>query len=282
MNEQFPVPQADRLIAKEGDNRMGVEKDGEFITDPKEVFRLVFEEQRPEDFRGLELEKTEQDNFLIEHALSAVKEYAGIYGRATFGTIPYNHIHLVKEGGTSLILKQPWDGSHSTVLGEIIVDRARDVPTAITLFHELWHRIGSYNAVQIRTTDGDIDWYRSGIAMKSRDGEEEWFRTMNEALTGYMTWRYANEILKETEEFQGEIAEYVREEKYVNTTREGEVDDLMEVVDEVIEKSNGLYESREEVLDIFIRAQVTGNVLPIARILDNVYGKGSFRKFGEL
>jgi len=53
------------------------------------------------------------------------------------------------------------------------------------------------------------------------------------------------------------------------------------LIDEIIEKSHGRFENRQEVFDIFARANFSGNLIPLARLIESIFGKGSFRRLGE-
>lgn len=56
---------------------------------------------------------------------------------------------------------------------------------------------------------------------------------------------------------------------------------LYGLLDRIIAGSNGRFENRDEIFDEFARANFSGNYLTIARIVENILGKGSFRKLAE-
>ena len=289
MSEKFPIPQADRLVGK-GDvdpkdieGRFGspiLNEKGEPIVSPKELLTRVFTERSNQPYSAYEISKSERDLELIRHAEFAVKEYAKQYGREEFIDITPDHIHFFEEGGVGKFTEgRIAVGSHATVLGEVLVERRSDLQTAITTFHELWHTLGSYHSVQV-TSEQKLDWYRSGFGMKSRTGEEEWFHHLDEALTGYMTRRYVYEKLQDLPEFSMEIERSRSGEVEIDTTRENELADLTKLVEDLHERNTTTFNSVEDVFNLFIHAQVSGNVLPVARLMEKTYGKGSFRKLG--
>lgn len=53
------------------------------------------------------------------------------------------------------------------------------------------------------------------------------------------------------------------------------------MLDEIIKESEGKISSRKELFDEFARAHFTGNYLPLARMIEEALGKGSFRRIAE-
>jgi hypothetical protein len=56
---------------------------------------------------------------------------------------------------------------------------------------------------------------------------------------------------------------------------------LEKVLDEIVEKSNGRFKSKDEIFDEFAKANFSGNYLSVAKIVENILGKGAFRKLAE-
>jgi len=56
---------------------------------------------------------------------------------------------------------------------------------------------------------------------------------------------------------------------------------LYELLDKLVVSSNGKFKNRDEVFDEFARANFSGNYLPLARTVESILGKGSFRKLAE-
>ncbi len=54
-----------------------------------------------------------------------------------------------------------------------------------------------------------------------------------------------------------------------------------DLVDDIFEKNKSTFTSREEVFKVFATAIMTGRLLPVARLIEGTYGKGSFRELGE-
>jgi len=56
---------------------------------------------------------------------------------------------------------------------------------------------------------------------------------------------------------------------------------LYELLDKLVTNSNGKFKNRDEVFDEFARANFSGNYLSLARTVEGILGKGSFRKLAE-
>lgn len=292
MNEKFPVPQAEALIGyfdeldpeffSDKVKEYATDSEGNVINDPKEVLKNIFNESSIKQYEGFEIEKSERDLEIIAIATDAVKKFAAEYGREQFVELTHDHIHFFKDGGVEEFTEGRLGiGSHATVLGEALVDRRDDLSTAITTFHELWHTLASYNAIQA-TTEGELTWYRSGFSIKSRDGKREMFHHLDEALVGHATKRFVYEVLRNREDFKEFIEKIEENGEVIDTTRERELTDLLKYLDIVFDRNKDAFENRDEILDMFMKAQVTGNLLPVARLIDGTFAKGYFRKLSTL
>jgi len=51
--------------------------------------------------------------------------------------------------------------------------------------------------------------------------------------------------------------------------------------DKIVSSSKGKFTSRDEVFEHFARANFSGKYLPLARMVEDILGKGSFRKIAE-
>ncbi|MDO8668735.1 MAG: hypothetical protein Q7K65_00390 [Candidatus Buchananbacteria bacterium] len=56
---------------------------------------------------------------------------------------------------------------------------------------------------------------------------------------------------------------------------------LYKILDKLLVDSGGMFKNREEIFNVFAKANFTGNYLPLARIIEKILGKGSFRKLAE-
>ncbi len=53
------------------------------------------------------------------------------------------------------------------------------------------------------------------------------------------------------------------------------------LITELYEKNKNDFQSQEEVFDLFAKAALSGRLLPIVRLIEKTFGKGSFRRLGE-
>ena len=56
---------------------------------------------------------------------------------------------------------------------------------------------------------------------------------------------------------------------------------LYELLDKLVVSYGGKFKNRDEVFDEFAKANFSGNYLPLARTVEGILGKGSFRKLAE-
>ena len=167
--------------------------------------------------------------------------------------------------------------------GKIAVDRdPSDTQFSLVTFHELFHA-KAYQAGQIKTKEGNFgfDKYRNGFIVTSRDGKKTYFDGVEEAVVGHMTQRFFNEVLSKDPKFIPEIEERKKNGQPFDISRQDEQAAGKKIVEDLFIKNPGKFDSKEEIMEMFIKAQVTGNLLPVARLLEKTYGKGSFRKLGE-
>jgi len=66
-------------------------------------------------------------------------------------------------------------------------------------------------------------------------------------------------------------------QKWVSYPYHEERQQFNSMVDELFEKNKDDFESREEVFRLFAEATVSGRLLPVARLIEKTFGKGSFR-----
>jgi hypothetical protein len=95
-----------------------------------------------------------------------------------------------------------------------------------------------------------------------------------------MTKRFVEEVLSKDSRFKIQIEALQASGGHINTTREREVANMMRLIKTIGERNKGKHESFQEILNIFLKGEVTGNILPAARIIERTYGKGAFRKLG--
>jgi len=63
--------------------------------------------------------------------------------------------------------------------------------------------------------------------------------------------------------------------------RRNERERLYRLLDEIVAKSGGKFKSRDDIFEELARANFTGNIIGIGRIMEETLGKGSFRRLAE-
>lgn len=190
-----------------------------------------------------------------------------------------------------------------------------------TLVHELLHLQGfySYQKSEEEAADltlekqGDlvsINIRRSGFSIGTTDGKRLFFHKLNESVITEMEIRFENRYMAQWPELQEEISarnEYIKQVakrdkvdiervketvagiktdrlggyKLVSYPYHDERQQFNALVDKLYDKNKDDFESREQVFDLFADATLTGRLLPVARLIEKTFGKGSFRVIGE-
>lgn len=230
---------------------------------------------------GFEIEKMEHDKEIIRLAEQSVLSYLKRYGREKEVEIPLENIHLFREGGTDEFTDgRIAGGAHSAELGRIIIDRSpSDIDFALRAFHEFTH-LHSYKALQV-TTEEKLAPYRSGFSVISRDSKESYFDDIEEAIIKHMEARFYKDTIAHDGRFAHEVETMEKEGKMPDFGRPAERKKFEKLIDELWEHNQDTFENKDSIIDLFIKAQVTGSILPVGRIIEHTFGKGSFRKFGE-
>jgi hypothetical protein len=64
---------------------------------------------------------------------------------------------------------------------------------------------------------------------------------------------------------------YQSERKILNT-----------LIDKILERNSEKFQDREEIFEIFAKGMMTGNILPVGRLIERTFGNGTLRRIGEL
>ncbi|TSC93885.1 MAG: hypothetical protein CEN87_714 [Parcubacteria group bacterium Licking1014_1] len=203
----------------------------------------------------------------------------------------------------------------------VVYSIKRDVLTfALTATHELIHfnSFQSDTGEDNKTGPMVLTKRREGLLVteKNAGDKKPYFFDLNEGITAELEKRFDEEYfklipalsenIKEREEFRDAWDERHPEQdkepiaSITITKREldsrGEIHKdaaligygydsqrkkLWQVIKEIREKNPGEFELDEDVFNIFAKTYFTGKLLPIARLIEKTYGKGSFRKLGR-
>ena len=57
---------------------------------------------------------------------------------------------------------------------------------------------------------------------------------------------------------------------------------LNTLINKILEKNTDKFQDKEEVFKVFAKGMITGNILPIGRLIERTFGNGTLRRIGEL
>jgi hypothetical protein len=273
-------------------------------------------------FKGLEKEKekTAEELEMIDIANKETNKIRQKYGLSDFN-VPAKNIHIIDEQDWDKnypsALYRPLD---QAIVAFELKDAPEKIWLMRKIFHEMLH-FKSYNAFQlVDSEDGDVKEicpYRCGLSVCTRDGKGEFLNSINEAVTEEMTKRFIKGLSEnhmfreEIIETKGIIAKYTDMNtfsdkelsddvvcaKVENTEIDGkkctkvlshsfsyenERKNLNTLITKLFDRNSDNFKSKEQIFDIFERGVITGNLLPVAKLIDNTFGEGALRQIGKL
>lgn len=185
------------------------------------------------------------------------------------------------------------------------------------IVHEMMHfnSFGSLNLIRKPGSDiSKTSFRRGGLIVRS--GGFLHFRELNEAVTEELTMRFARKVFKDLSYTSKETEDNSRnaekrlesavslmqatvdpEEKKRWSMRieeartEATVPDqgvyaterarLNKMIDDIFSHNEQQFQNREDVFKIFVDTMLKGHLLPLARVIEKTYGKGSFGELAE-
>lgn len=276
------------------------------------IFQEKFENQRLLDF---EREKTPNDLKIISLVNDVTNEIMEKYCHDNFD-IPPENIHIITDDSE---IDGQWSGVMNSDLQGIFVKEGQSkskTAFAEQIFHEIVH-MKSYNAMNFTSGEKlELKVYRSGFLSASRDGKKTFFNNLNEAIVEEITKRNISNVLvdpifsEEMEEtmetvalcnecgsesgepFDSDEIYYAKivtdeqtDEAYLDALAfcyQDEREILNSLIEKIFQTNSGGFSDKDEVFEMFEKAVFTGNIIPIAKIIEKSFGKGTFRRIGEL
>jgi len=262
-------------------------------------------------FEKFEREKTEEELSLVKNIIEKMEDFVRSYGKEPVKVKP-KHIHFLEEES---FRKEYPDGAAfyfapQQTVG--VVDSGSHFINALRISHELLH-FNSFQSVEI-DKNSKANFRRSGLGTKVTGEQEEFFTQINEAMIEELTIRFERQYFDSIPQVKPE-ADFKR--KYVEAllerypeTRENTLDlsyfrrrkneqgknilqfnvytyeesrhNLRGLINDVFVKNADRFKSTEEVFNLFADAVLNGRLLPLARLLEETYGKGYFRELGDM
>jgi hypothetical protein len=166
----------------------------------------------------------------------------------------------------------------------------------------------------------NIKPYRCGLSVFTRDGKTRLLNSINEAVVEDLTKRFIkglsdnpifSEEIEQTKNIKEKYADWIMtgnnktlssdddiiSAKVVDTEVDGrrikgvsslnftykaQRKNLNTIITKIFYRNFGDFKDKEEIFDMFAKAVMTGNILPIGKLIDNTFGEGTIRKIGEL
>lgn len=257
-----------------------------------------------------ETEKTKEELQIIDTVLQKMPDFIRRYGGVPVN-VDVNRIHFINEGVDADTFRQAMgqdaetEGFYSKKYQLVVVFKSKgDLHNAHSFVHELLH----FNAFQSLATKngGGLKHRRNGFSIINAGGDSL-FEDIDEAVIERLTVAFDKEyfsqipalaesftereeikqrLIKKSPESQkfiegASFISKVGNEFDVTTGRDEEIEKLDQIIEKVYLENKDSFESEEGVFNLFARAVMNGSLLPIARLIEKTYGKGSFRELGE-
>lgn len=280
--------------------------------------RKLFDDQKIDFLKPeMEREKTPAEKEiirLVNEFLNKIRQQCGLQNFE----VSENNVHIIKnDRWKALIQKVMPELQGSDVQGffqgtneaAILKEQQSILRFADALCHEITH-FHSYGSLQLVRLSSEMDKheknfssadYRRGLGINNRLIQEQdaqksklYFALLNEAVTEELTVRFLEQN-KNNPIFQdgfSKIAEgpkmaYVANEstsdspKFIVGPFHFEERESLRTLIKKLEQQNTEI-NQTEIFDLFVKAYFTGNILPLSRLIEKSFGKGTFRKIGEI
>jgi len=275
---------------------------------PDDSFRTIFYER--------EREKTPEELGVINIANEKTNELRRKFDLTDIN-IPQKNIYIIPNDAP-WPKKMEDTFSYHIPMGQCIVIReprsvlARNSRTvfAARVLHEMIH-FKSYNSLK-QTKNSSFDSYRGGLkTFKREESGESYFGNLSEAVVEELTLRIINELRKHplfkreldlTDKLKEKLSDIKTdggeslicgEELHINFDEEDrklclEYKELVrerrilnKLIDKIFEKNTNKFKNKDEVFDLFVKAVMTGNIIPLEQLIDETFGKKTFERIAE-
>ncbi|MDA2922374.1 hypothetical protein MYX07_03860 [Patescibacteria group bacterium AH-259-L07] len=132
---------------------------------------------------------------------------------------------------------------------------------------------------------------RGGLKVLTKE-KDIYFGYLDEAVIEELTIRFSEEYfshidmlskeLEEENQLNHNFSSETRCKPISRYTYDKEREDLHELVNEIYKKNKDAFGSKEDIFNVFAKAVLGGQLLPLARLIEKTYGKGSFRILGKI
>lgn len=278
-------------------------------------------EEAKREIEALEYEKTSQEKELIfaaDNELNDLMEKLGV----PFFDIPLKNIHILPPELYKKADKIAGDYNaitnyqERTILINAKVFKSDPLYFGSVIFHEMFHLKG-YFALEVEKAEKKdaetVGLFRAGLSVFSaikkdkENKEHEHFRGLEEAVTTEMEKRYFKKLIEhpvlkeEKKQLENEEAKELKEK--ISQKVNMPIDEIISFDDEFYTKFSyfwqrkvlnllvsKIYENNKEkfaspdevLLDVFVKAHFTGQMLPMARLIKESFDKTTFEILGMM
>lgn len=259
----------------------------------------VFSEQDFPELVGREIPKSPEDIEMLNLINAETDLLLEKYGMPAFD-VPLQNIHFLAA-----------DDPDTKALGQFKPEKqavfVRAMPSRAGMMHILFHEMVHFKSFQSLNLDGDETRDRRlGLSTELKEGDMSGFGVLNEAVTEELTIRFIRKLAdhpfikperQEKERYLAKWGEdddpeliYVEESHpspgrishtshsfgYPNERRA-----LNVLIDKLVQKNAEKFKDREVVFEMFASAALNGHLLQLAKLIEQSFGKGAFRKIAE-
>lgn len=254
-----------------------------------------------------EIKKSPEQVEIITNILDRIPDFVRRYGGTPVDVSPED-IHLLNRKSDDEYIKKSLNKGFGAqydfkTRSALIFDFGSQLYNSYLTVHELLH-LNSFQSIEL--ADRRKKTFKSRRAgLQIMNVKDILFRNIEEAVIEELTMRFDKEYFKSIPGLSDEIKErernieilskYYPEEKdylekvfYIEETREDviihssylkEREQLYELIDKIRKKYQNF--KYEDIFNIFAKATMQGNLLPVARLIEGTYQKGYFRTLAE-
>ncbi len=272
-------------------------------------------EKVQEKIKSFELKKTAEEIAFIDFANEETNRLMQEVGIEPYD-VPYENVHVIPD--EEFKKESDTKGGLAFQMNQAILiheeNRKFGPSEGLTIFHEMMH-IKAHLTIEVQKENDELikNLYRSGMDVgssvkdNSRGGHHWHFLGLNEAIVATQekksfeallnipemseykkllkTEKYKTEFLQEVARHAGvpvDEVEFANEEDYKTFSYRKQREVLDYVMEEVQAEFPEKYKSKDDVFKEFLKSHFTGRLLPIARLVESVFGRGSFRELGNM
>lgn len=272
---------------------------------------------KEQELSAFEREPTQEEKEIIFEVFDRLPDFIKEYGASQERFTDFKQVHILddhiinQDEKIKSFFERNIDGRYSPSTGriEILQKESNYMRMAHALVHELMHA-NSFFSITLKKDDEGTEQNllaslrRFGISSNEKcnigNMDKQLFNFMNETVTEELTKRFCERYFPEmrllkdrftklkgtrtqielldspTVAILSELLDSQSLYSYIN-----ERADFVSMVELLYETNKDEFNSYEDVFKLFSKTMFQGHLLPIARLIEKTFGKGSFRTLGQ-